>query len=139
MSEKKKPWIILMTHGNFGQEVKRSAEMIAGELENVYCLSLMEGMDPRNFVEDLKTLLEKAPDDTLILSDLFGGTPSNTSAAIALQKRYTVLSGLNLPMLIEAEMQRGILEGEELAQDLMQAAKDGVKNIRSMIKQRKET
>lgn len=42
MQTEMKPWIILITHGKLGAEVKGSAEMIAGELKNVYSLSLME-------------------------------------------------------------------------------------------------
>lgn len=137
MQTEKKPWIILMTHGTFGAEMKKSAEMIAGKLENIYCFSLMEGMDPVDFVMDLKNLLEEAPDDTIILADLFGGTPANTAARFALEKQYTVLSGLNLAMLIEAEMQRGILKGEALEEDLTNAAKDGIKNIRKIMRERK--
>lgn len=137
MQTEKKPWIILMTHGAFGYEMKKSAEMIAGKLKNIYCLSLMEGMDPVDFAADLKNLLEEAPDDTIILTDLFGGTPANTAARFALEKEYTVLSGLNLAMLIEAEMQRGNLTGKALEEDLNGAAKDGIKNIRKMMKERK--
>ena len=73
----------------------------------------------------------------IILTDLFGGTPSNTAARFALEKNYTVLAGLNLAMLIEAEMQRGMLKGDELEEDLMNAAKDGVRNIRKIMKERK--
>ena len=137
MQTEMKPWIILITHGKLGAEVKGSAEMIAGELKNVYSLSLMEGTDPMDLAMELKELLDKAPDDTIILTDLFGGTPSNTAARFALEKNYTVLAGLNLAMLIEAEMQRGMLKGDELEEDLMNAAKDGVRNIRKIMKERK--
>lgn len=137
MQTEMKPWIILITHGKLGAEVKGSAEMIAGELKNVYSLSLMEGTDPMDLAMELKELLDKAPDDTFILTDLFGGTPSNTAARFALEKNYTVLAGLNLAMLIEAEMQRGMLKGDELEEDLMNAAKDGVRNIRKIMKERK--
>ena len=74
MQTEMKPWIILITHGKLGAEVKGSAEMIAGELKNVYSLSLMEGTDPMDLAMELKELLDKAPDDTIILTDLFGGT-----------------------------------------------------------------
>ena len=54
------PWIIIMTHGNFGAELKKSAELILGPLKDVYCLSLNEGVDPmelsKNSPESLKKL-----------------------------------------------------------------------------------
>ena len=58
MQTEMKPWIILITHGKLGAEVKGSAEMIAGELENVYSLSLMEGTDPMDLAMELKELLD---------------------------------------------------------------------------------
>ena len=54
MQTEMKPWIILITHGKLGAEVKGSAEMIAGELKNVYSLSLMEGTDPMDLAMELK-------------------------------------------------------------------------------------
>lgn len=136
MTVEQKPWIILMTHGEFGAEMKKSAEMIAGPLEYVFCLSLQEGIDPMELSDELNNLLENAPDDTIILTDLFGGTPSNTSAVIAAKKCYTVLSGLNLSMLIEAEMKRGTMEASDLAEDLTKTAREGVRNIRKIMKER---
>lgn len=127
-----------MTHGEAGEGLKKSAEMIIGELKDVYCMSLMEGRDPADYAEELKGLLEKAPDDTIILTDLFGGTPSNMASIFAMQKNYTILSGLNLAMLIEAETQRNSLDGEDLTESIMTAAVDGIKNIRKTMMERKK-
>lgn len=138
MGERSIPWIILMTHGEAGVGLKKSAEMIMGELEDVYCMTLREGQDPMEYVSELRGLLGRAPEDTIILTDLFGGTPSNTAAAFALQKNYRVVSGLNLAMLIEAEMSRGTVEGEELTERIIQAGRDGIKNIRQIMNERKE-
>lgn len=136
MTVEQKPWIILMTHGEFGAEMKKSAEMIAGPLEHVFCLSLKEGTEPMELSDELNNLLENAPDDTIILTDLFGGTPSNTSAMVAAKKSYTVIAGLNLPMLIEAEMKRGTMKASDLAEDLTKIAREGVRNIRKIMKER---
>lgn len=137
MNEKEFPWIILMTHDVAGSALVKSAEMIMGELENVYCLTLHEGQDPTEYVGELKKMLENAPDDTIILTDLFGGTPSNSAAAFAMQKDYRVISGLNLAMLIEAEMSRRMVAGDELTNRIIQAGKDGIRNIRQIMNERK--
>lgn len=138
MDSKQLPWIILMTHGEAGASLKKSAEMIIGEMEDVYCLSLMEGRDPADYAEELKKLLVDAPDWTIILTDLYGGTPCNMASVFATQKEYTVLSGLNLAMLIEAESQRAALPGEELTECIQAAAVDGIKDIRKIMKERRE-
>lgn len=132
MDTKPLPWIVLMTHGEAGEGLKKSAEMIIGELKDVYCMPLMEGRDPADYAQELKKLLEKAPEDTIILTDLFGGTPSNMASIFAAQKNYTILSGMNLAMLIEADAQRSSLCGEGLAEDITAAAVDGIKNIRKI-------
>lgn len=138
MSMKSTPWIILMTHGRFGEELKKSVEMITGELENVYCLSLLEGKDPFEYKEELLTLLAQAPDDSIILTDLFGGTPCNTAASIALEKNYTVLSGLNMTMLIEADAMRYDIDENGPAEDIISSAMDGVKIIRKLMQERRK-
>ena len=111
MQTEMKPWIILITHGKLGAEVKGSAEMIAGELKNVYSLSLMEGTDPMDLAMELKELLDKAPDDTIILTDLFGGTPSNTAARFALEDAGNIYGRLTNPTEDVFEKRIAALEG----------------------------
>ena len=48
-------WVFVCTHGRFGEELMKSAEMIAGEAENVFAFSLMPGMQP----EEYRAMLEK--------------------------------------------------------------------------------
>lgn len=138
MNKKRVPWIILMTHDSAGSALMKSAEMIMGELEEVHCLALHEGQDPMEYVSELKKILEDAPNDTIILTDLFGGTPSNSAATFALQQKYQVISGLNLAMLVEAKMSRRVVEGDELVNRIIQAGKDGIRNIRQIMNERME-
>ena len=69
-------WVFVCTHGRFGEELMKSAEMIAGEAENVFAFSLMPGMQPEDYRAMLEKQLEKLGDGkVLCLVDLFGGTP----------------------------------------------------------------
>ena len=54
MQTEMKPWIILITHGKLGAEVKGSAEMIAGDLRMSIVFRLMEGTDPMDLAMELK-------------------------------------------------------------------------------------
>ena len=132
------PWIIIITHGNFGAELKKSAELVLGPLKDVYCLSLNEGTDPMELSEELAEILEKAPDNTIILTDLFGGTPSNISAIYATKKNYTVISGVNLPILVEAEMSRTESGNEDMTERLISAGTSGIVNIRKIMEEMKK-
>lgn len=93
--------LIICTHGEFGKEMIRSAEMIVGKLEGVYSFSLKMGMQPMDFRQQVVDLIEAHPEDQfLCLVDLFGGTPCNMVASIN-KENLEIVSGLNLAMLIE--------------------------------------
>lgn len=93
--------LIICTHGEFGKEMIRSAEMIVGKLEGVYSFSLKMGMQPMDFRQQVVDLIEVHPEDQfLCLVDLFGGTPCNMVASIN-KENLEIVSGLNLAMLIE--------------------------------------
>ncbi|MBP3039034.1 PTS sugar transporter subunit IIA [Bacillaceae bacterium Marseille-Q3522] len=113
-----KPWIIILTHGRAGEELMRSAKMIMGELKNVKAFSLMPGMSPEDFIAKVKEKLETLPEGVLVLTDLFGGTPFNGALALSRTFDLHIVSGLNIAMLIEADMLRNHLAGRELAESV---------------------
>lgn len=93
--------LIICTHGEFGKEMIRSAEMLVGKLEGVYSFSLKMGMQPMDFRQQVVDLIEALPEDQfLCLVDLFGGTPCNMVTSIN-KENLEIVSGLNLAMLIE--------------------------------------
>lgn len=93
--------LIICTHGEFGKEMIRSAEMIVGKLEGVYSFSLKMGMQPMDFRQQVVDLIEAHPENQfLCLVDLFGGTPCNMVTSIN-KENLEIVSGLNLAMLIE--------------------------------------
>lgn len=125
----KTPGILLLTHGGVGEELIKSAEMIIGPMVNVSALSLMPGMSPENFLVSVSGILDNMPEGSLIISDLFGGTPANISAAVSQTKNISAVSGLSICMLIEAASLRTTLRGEKLAEAVVEAGKKGCKNI----------
>ena len=122
--------ILVVTHGNFGKILIESAEMIIGKQPNVKALGLMPGMDPLDFRKKIIDELKSLPKKTIILSDLFGGTPSNVSASLSTEYDIECISGVNMVSLIEACTMRDILEGEKLLEDIINVGKDGFKDIK---------
>lgn len=59
-------WVFVCTHGRFGEELMKSAEMIAGEAENVFAFSLMPGMQPEDYRAMLEKQLEKLGDGKVL-------------------------------------------------------------------------
>ncbi|QUL99683.1 MAG: PTS sugar transporter subunit IIA [Candidatus Fermentithermobacillus carboniphilus] len=129
------PGIVILTHGRVGEELIRSAEMIIGKMEKVIAVSLGAGEDPGDYRERVSNVLAKMPRGSIVMTDLFGGTPSNTAAVLSKDYSVSVISGLNLPMLIEAVNLRQTLSGEELAKAVEAAGRDGVKNILEILRQ----
>lgn len=121
--------IVIVTHGNLGSELIHAAALIKGEMDCVIPVSI----DATKNVEDLKkniaAAIKKAErgSGTLILTDLFGGTPSNLSLSFLKEGKVEVLTGVNLPMLLKvSELQK---KEENLAEFARTVRDYGKKNI----------
>ncbi|PKN05853.1 MAG: PTS fructose transporter subunit IIA [Deltaproteobacteria bacterium HGW-Deltaproteobacteria-7] len=94
---------LITTHGNLGDELIKSAELIKGPLEDILHICI----DQTKNVEDLKKEISNAIKKldkgrgVLILTDLFGGTPSNISLSFIKEDKVEVLTGVNLPMMLK--------------------------------------
>jgi mannose PTS system EIIA component len=95
--------VLITTHGNLGTELIKAAELIKGPLKGVLHIST----DQTKGVEDLKKeigdtikKLDKGK-GVLILTDLFGGTPSNISLSFLKEGKVEVVTGVNLPMMLK--------------------------------------
>jgi PTS system mannose-specific IIA component len=119
--------VLIITHGNLGYELIRSAELIKGRMDGVLAISV----DPTKGVEELKKEISSSikkvnkGKGVLILTDLFGGTPSNLSLSFLKEGKLEVISGVNLPMLLKLPD----IREEDLA-DFAYSIKDyGMRNI----------
>ncbi|MDR3565401.1 MAG: PTS sugar transporter subunit IIA [Negativicutes bacterium] len=129
------PGILVLTHGAFGAELIRSAEMIVGPMEKVVGLSLLPEMAPEEFSAQAKKIIDDLPAGSLILSDLFGGTPANVAAMLANGKEIAAVAGVSLAMLLEAVLLREGLCGEELAEAALAAGREGCRNVMAALRQ----
>jgi mannose PTS system EIIA component len=120
--------IITITHGQFGQELLRTAQDIAGRQESVAALSVTSNMGPqdlsRSLEDTLKTLY--TPDGALILVDMLGGTPCNTALLRTKEMTVEVLTGVNLYMLLSSFNHRQKMDLKTLA---VKVAEDGRKAV----------
>ena len=96
--------LVVATHGSFGAELTRSAEMIVGKTVNVYSLSLLPDKSFENFLAEANEIFETISGPTIALVDLFGGTPSNVLTALTKKYQHKVVTGVNLPMFIDLYM-----------------------------------
>jgi len=130
--------VLLITHPNLGDEFIRSAELICGKLPNLATVSI----DTQKGVEELRRQIAEAirsvdsGEGVLILTDMFGGTPSNMSLAFLREDRVEVLTGLNLPMLIKISNCREGRGLKDLAKIIKEAGQRNI-NLASEILQKK--
>ncbi len=103
-----------MTHGRLAIELLNAAEMIVGEIHHLTAVSLGWHDDVDMTTGMIEKALErvKCPDGVLILTDMFGGTPTNISSTFLDQDKVEVVTGVNLPMVIKLAQ---IGEGQTLA------------------------
>ncbi len=118
--------IIVGTHGLFAKELVKSCEMICGEQKNVRAVTLVPGEGP----DDVVKKYEEAIKELLFLNDLFGGSPYNAACRLVIaNESYGIVTGVNLPMLIEmcsAQMMDEGLGIQELMQKAAEAGKSGM-------------
>ncbi len=128
--------IVVVTHGPLAEELVRSAEMIVGSQEGVRAVGLRSDEE----VDAMKGRIESAIREVdrgrgvLVLTDMFGGTPSNLSLSLHREGAIEIVTGVNLPMLLKLAGARNpeAREGEappSLSELASAVADHGRKNI----------
>ena len=120
--------IVLVTHGRLAIEFRAALEHVVGPQDQIEAVTIGPDDDVdrrrRDIIEAVKQV--DSGDGVVILTDMFGGTPSNLSISVMNQPRVEVLAGINLPMLVKLAKVRGECT---LAQAVDQARESGRKYI----------
>jgi PTS system mannose-specific IIA component len=120
--------IVIITHGNLGQELLNTANLIIGRQSDVTVLTLTGQDSLSTMAAKTGATLSGMPgqDGTLILTDMLGGTPCNASLAFAASHPIEIVTGVNLYMLITACTNRASMSLYDLS---VKVIADGKKNI----------
>ncbi|RLB08163.1 MAG: PTS fructose transporter subunit IIA [Deltaproteobacteria bacterium] len=120
--------VIIVTHSALADEFLMATQQIVGDVEGIEPISI----DPSEPIEEVKKRIKKAikkvdaGEGVLILTDMFGGTPSNISLSFLEKGKVEVVTGVNLPMLIKLST----LREEKALDDLASFIRSyGQKNI----------
>lgn len=125
--------LLIITHGEFGIEILKSAEMIIGVQEDVVAL----GLRPGDSVDDLKAQAASIVEEnkakgmeTIVLCDLLGGSPSNIAMSLMAKGDISIFTGLNLPMLIEiCQLYKTEEDTAEVLESVKSISIEGIKMI----------
>jgi mannose PTS system EIIA component len=95
--------VLITTHGNLGNELIHAAELIKGPLKDVMHVCVEQNKGVEDVKKEISNAIKKLDKGkgVLILTDLFGGTPSNISLSFMKEGKVEVLTGVNLPMLLK--------------------------------------
>ena len=113
--------IVVVTHSQLGEALIEAAEFIVGSRpEGVVSVSIDLNQNADKLREKVAAGIKKAgrEEGVLLLTDMFGGTPSNISYSFLEEGRVEVLSGVNLPILVHARNSRVKMGLNELAASL---------------------
>ena len=95
--------VVVVTHGQLANELVNAAEMIVGDLPQFTAVSIGWHDDVNDARGEIEQAIERVRGETgvLVLTDMFGGTPSNLGMTFLEKDRIEVITGVNLPMLIK--------------------------------------
>ncbi len=95
--------LVIVTHGQLAESFRTAVEHVVGQqpLIATICIEPQDNMEQRR--EDIVTAIDQVNKGkgVVVLTDMFGGTPSNLAISIMSQKNIEVLAGVNLPMLVK--------------------------------------
>jgi PTS system mannose-specific IIA component len=108
---------LVVTHGQLGQELVAAAEMIVGEIAHIRAISIGWHDDVNEAQKDIERRIAELDGGkgVLVLTDMFGGTPSNIAFALHEPGKIDIVTGVNLPMIIKIVSQKEADTLESLA------------------------
>lgn len=127
--------IVVTAHGEMADGLIESASMIVGPIKKIRGVALREGESPETMSDEIREAVASLDEGegVLILLDLFGGTPSNVCAALTRELNIEVISGVNLPMLLEVVLKRESLSLREFRDVAQKAGKKGIVSINEIV------
>jgi PTS system mannose-specific IIA component len=99
---------LVVTHGHLGRELVAAAEMIVGEISYIQAVSVGWHDDVNDARKDIEKRISEVENGqgVILLTDMFGGTPSNIAFSFHEPGKVDVVTGVNLPMIIKIAGQK---------------------------------
>ncbi len=134
--------VIIATHGEFGNVLLSTLNMILGDFEGVLSVTLSSEDSRETFMEKMeKGIQEVDPGGkgTLVLVDMLGGTPFNIAVQLAQTRKVEVVTGVNLPMLIKVSSHREETDLKFLAGEVQKATRESIVTSMELFKKQEQT
>jgi len=101
--------VLVVTHGHLANELVAAAELIVGEITHIVPVSIGWHVDVTESKKDIEQAIQTVGQGkgVIILTDMFGGTPSNIALSLLRKGEIEIVTGVNLPMVIKLAQQTG--------------------------------
>ncbi len=130
--------LVVVCHEDMGAELIKAAEMIVGKIDGATTISVKQDSAPETLRDQIQAAIRKVDRNkgVMLLTDMFGGTPSNIALAF-LGDTIEVVTGVNLSMLIKFANHRDEKSLPELAKLVQEAAQKSIVIASQMLKGKK--
>ena len=126
--------LVLVTHGRLANEFRAALEHVVGAQSQIETVSIRPEDDVERRRQDIIDAVEKVSDGSgvILLTDMFGGTPSNLAISVMEAGKVEVVAGVNLPMLIKIASVRGDAPLTQVIHDAQEAGRKYI-NVASQV------
>ena len=130
--------LLLVSHGRIAESFLQVSLEIVGPVKGVQVVSLAEPIDEEKVMEGIRKAWKEIDqgDGILILTDMFGGTPANLCFSLLEDPMVEVLTGMNLPMILQILSSRKDASLAELAGIAMRCGRENIYLAREILEQR---
>jgi mannose PTS system EIIA component len=134
------PGLLVVTHGRLADELVAAVRRIVGDIPSLAAIALDWDDDVADARRRIEQGIAKVAVDgrTLILTDMFGGTPSNVALSLLEPGKLDVVSGVNLPMLVKFANLRSVDGFDETVRRIAQQGRDAIQ-VASEVLERRDT
>ena len=139
MSEIKKIGGVVVSHGQVANELLAAAETVVGNLSHITAVSIGWHDDVELAKDEIQRAIKKVStgNGVLLLTDMFGGTPTNISAMFIKENEVEIVTGVNLPMIIKLASQNKEMSLTEMAKLVEEQGKQSIYRTGALLEPQK--
>lgn len=126
---------VIVSHGQVANELLAAAETIVGEMDHIAAISIGWHDDVESAKDEIERAIERVAQGAgvLIMTDMFGGTPTNISAMFMKENEVEIITGVNLPMVIKLAAYRKEAPLDEVARDVEAQGKNSIERMGALL------
>lgn len=126
--------IVLLTHGEWGAELVKSAELIVGPLKNIKCFPLHPDCPFKEYIRETQEYMEQRKEEEfLLITDIRGGSTFYTAGILSRTEKVRAVSGLSMDMLILADELRQEYSVREIIPPLIEGTKNKITDMETVL------